>query len=155
MAIYLNTTTAFTGIDITGTAEAVLTYTNSSGSTQFVWPTLWLEGLNAAAAYFTVEIWISYNTGVYTKIYTNCSYPKDPDASTKFTWQSPLPILVHYTGTDSGIVQIRVLSSNTNDTSIDGNVYLMDASMSLDNISVTEPSGRATNFREMLVQLYM
>ena len=125
----LNTTKAFSAVDIYnggGSPVAVLSYTPTTAIDNFFTPMVLLEGLNGAAANLTYEVWLQYAKGAYFKVYDSGATAKDPNASTMHQWNYPDGIICYNRGAIVGI-QISVSSSNSNDTSISGYAYLLNA----------------------------
>jgi len=131
MADTLNSTLTFSAVDIYnggGAAVAVLAYTGPVNTSLFFTPMLQLDNLNGAAADITVEVWLAYAKNDFFKFYTSGAVSKVPDASVKFIWTYPNGIIPFIKPT-AVKVEIRVHSTNTNDTSVDGFAWLLNAKM--------------------------
>lgn len=124
----LNKTIVFTGVDIYnggGAAVEVLNYTASPNIPIFFTPMLMLNDVNGAAANITVEIWFRYSMSDYALLYTTGAVAKLTDAATMYLWSYPDGVIAFIKSTAASI-SIRVSSSNSNDISISGLVWLLN-----------------------------
>jgi len=123
MADILNLTTAFSALDITSEAVA-LDYTNSSGAVQFCLPSFRMDSLNAAAADITVKVKIPTGGGKYNVIYDE-TFTKDAADCSSFVWTWPdAPIPIWGATAIKRHLVVTLHSTNANDTSVPGYVWL-------------------------------
>lgn len=138
-----NTQTFFSGIDIYngGSGEAeVLNFNPGLNEQLFFTPMVFLEELDPNAANITIDFIFQFSMSGFITFYTTGAVAKQEATSTIFVWTYPDGIIPYRMSDDISGIRINITSSNSNDTSANGNAYLLKSHMSSLSIADTKIS---------------